>query len=112
MTAPTNLRGQVEREATTCAMFMKYWSQGTRSSMRRLYQIPGGDSAPPSGQCQRELVLVVRQELVQVGRVGLHRHGSLDGRDLHEAQEPVSAVDLGAGTAQAELKVRQYLVHG
>jgi hypothetical protein len=24
MTDPTNLRGQVDREATTCAMFMKY----------------------------------------------------------------------------------------
>src|SRR5262245_44455730 len=31
MTAPTNLRGQVDREATTAAMFMKYWSQDTRS---------------------------------------------------------------------------------
>src|SRR5664279_2763963 len=33
MTAPTNLRGQVERDATTLAMFMKYSSQEARSGM-------------------------------------------------------------------------------
>src|SRR5204863_1510609 len=32
ITAPTYLRGQVDREATTCAMFMKYSSQDTRAS--------------------------------------------------------------------------------
>src|SRR6266545_1295008 len=31
ITEPTNLRGQVERDETTCAMRMKYTSQGTRS---------------------------------------------------------------------------------
>src|SRR5215831_11186136 len=31
MTAPTNLRGHVERVATTCAMLMKYSSQDARS---------------------------------------------------------------------------------
>ena len=30
MAAPTYLRGHVDREATTAAMFMKYWSQDTR----------------------------------------------------------------------------------
>src|SRR5665213_1508396 len=50
MTAPTNLRGQVERDATTCAMFMKYWSQGTRSSIAPFYQNrpQNGQKAPPS----------------------------------------------------------------
>lgn len=33
MTAPTNLRGQVERDATTLAMFMKYSSQEALSGM-------------------------------------------------------------------------------
>lgn len=33
MTAPTNLRGQVDRDATTVAMFMKYSSQEARSAM-------------------------------------------------------------------------------
>src|SRR3954447_22970926 len=42
MTEPTNLRGQVEREATTCAMFMKYWSQGTRSSMSVVLPLRAG----------------------------------------------------------------------
>ena len=37
ITAPTDLRGQVEREETTRAMFMKYSSQGARSAMRPLY---------------------------------------------------------------------------
>jgi len=32
ITAPTNLRGQVDRLAVTAAMFMKYWSQETRPS--------------------------------------------------------------------------------
>src|SRR6185312_10463948 len=33
MTAPTNLRSQVERDETTRAMFMKYSSQEARSAM-------------------------------------------------------------------------------
>jgi DNA-nicking Smr family endonuclease len=33
MTAPTNFRGQVDREATTLAIFMKYSSQEARSAM-------------------------------------------------------------------------------
>lgn len=33
MTAPTNLRGQVDRDATTVAMFMKYSSHEARSAM-------------------------------------------------------------------------------
>lgn len=37
ITAPTDLRGQVEREETTRAMFMKYSSQEARSAMRPLY---------------------------------------------------------------------------
>jgi hypothetical protein len=32
ITAPTNLRGQVDLLAVTAAMFMKYWSQETRPS--------------------------------------------------------------------------------
>jgi hypothetical protein len=32
-TAPTNLRGHVDRDATTLAMFMKYSSQEARSAM-------------------------------------------------------------------------------
>src|SRR5579872_2229926 len=31
MTAPTCLRSQVEREATSAAIFMKYWCQSTRT---------------------------------------------------------------------------------
>jgi hypothetical protein len=34
ITAPTDLRGQVEREETTRAMFMKYSSQEALSAMR------------------------------------------------------------------------------
>ena len=34
MTAPTNLRSQVERVATVRAMFMKYSSQEERARMR------------------------------------------------------------------------------
>ncbi len=37
ITAPTDLRGQVERDDTTRAMFMKYSSQEARSAMRPLY---------------------------------------------------------------------------
>jgi hypothetical protein len=33
ITAPTNLRGHVDRDATTLAMFMKYSSQEARSAM-------------------------------------------------------------------------------
>src|SRR2546421_2247568 len=43
ITEPTYFRGQVEREATTCAMFMKYSSQETRASaMRMVYHITRG----------------------------------------------------------------------
>jgi hypothetical protein len=33
ITAPTNFRGHVDRDATTLAMFMKYSSQDARSAM-------------------------------------------------------------------------------
>src|SRR5260221_9733841 len=55
MTAPTNLRGQVDREATTCAMFMKYWSQGTRSS-----GVGMGAVLPPRETSEAALVVSAR----------------------------------------------------
>src|SRR3954451_10120105 len=52
ITEPTNLRGHVEREATTAAMFMKYSSQETRVSPmanllaeNRLARSPPGEVA-------------------------------------------------------------------
>src|SRR3954468_24479397 len=50
ITEPTNFRGQVDREATTWAMFMKYWSQGTRSSMETVLPLRADGGAVP-GQC-------------------------------------------------------------
>jgi hypothetical protein len=41
ITAPTNLREQVDRDATTLAMFMKYSSQEARSGMGISTKKPG-----------------------------------------------------------------------
>lgn len=46
ITEPTNLRGQVEREATTAAMFIKYWSQDTRCMLGSVRLAIGRNSTP------------------------------------------------------------------